>query len=166
MSASPARKIALLGVLSALSLIFGYIETLIPTGIPGVKLGLGNLVVLMAMYALSPRAAILVSAVKIILGSLLFASFAGFLYSLCGGIASFVVMLLLKKTCKFGLVGVSAAGGVVHNIAQLGVACAVLGGIKLAVMLPLLLVSGLVAGIITGAAAIPCTRLAEKAVRK
>lgn len=156
----------MLGVLAALALIFGYVESLIPTGIPGVKLGLGNLVVLTAMYALSVRSAMAVSAVKILLGSLLFGSFAGLLYSLCGGVVSFAVMLLLKKSGKFGLVGVSAAGGAAHNLAQLAAACAVLGGVKIAVMLPLLLVSGVVTGVLTGAAAVPCTRLAERAARR
>lgn len=152
--------------MAALALVFGYLESLIPTGIPGVKLGLGNLVVLAAMYAISVRGAAAVAAVKIVLGGLLFGSFAGLLYSLAGGIASFLVMLLLKRSERFGLVGVSAAGGVVHNTAQLAVACAVLGGIKLAYMLPLLLVSGVAAGLVVGAAAIPCVKLAEKAAGK
>jgi heptaprenyl diphosphate synthase len=155
-----------LGVMAALALVLGYVESLIPTGIPGVKLGLGNLVVLAAMYAISVRGAAAVAAVKIVLGGLLFGSFAGLLYSLAGGAASFLVMLLLKKSERFGLVGVSAAGGVVHSIAQLAVACAVLGGIKLAYMLPLLLVSGVAAGLIVGAAAIPCVKLAEKVAGK
>ena len=152
--------------MAALALVLGYVESLIPTGIPGVKLGLGNLVVLAAMYAISVRGAAAVAAVKIVLGGLLFGSFAGLLYSLAGGAASFLVMLLLKKSERFGLVGVSAAGGVVHNIAQLAVACAILGGIKLAYMLPLLLVSGVAAGLIVGAAAIPCVKLAEKVAGK
>ena len=152
--------------MAALALVLGYVESLSPTGIPGVKLGLGNLVVLAAMYAISVRGAAAVAAVKIVLGGLLFGSFAGLLYSLAGGAASFLVMLLLKKSERFGLVGVSAAGGVVHNIAQLAVACAVLGGIKLAYMLPLLLVSGVTAGLIVGAAAIPCVKLAERAAGK
>jgi heptaprenyl diphosphate synthase len=152
--------------MAALALVLGYVESLIPTGIPGVKLGLGNLVVLAAMYAISVRGAAAVAAVKIVLGGLLFGSFAGLLYSLAGGAASFLVMLLLKKSERFGLVGVSAAGGVVHNIAQLAVACAVLGGIKLAYMLPLLLVSGVAAGLIVGAAAIPCVKLTEKVAGK
>ena len=99
--------------MAALAIVFGYLESLIPTGIPGVKLGLGNLVVLTAMYAVSARGAAAVSAVKIVLCGLLFGSFAGVLYSLAGGIASFLVMLLLKKSGRFGLVGVSAAGGFV-----------------------------------------------------
>jgi heptaprenyl diphosphate synthase len=152
--------------MAALALVFGYIESLIPTGIPGVKLGLGNLVVLTAMYALSVRGAAAVSVVKIFLGGLLFGSFAGLLYSLAGGLLSFAVMLALKKTGRFGLVGVSAAGGVVHNVAQLAVACAVLGGIKLAYMLPLLLLSGTVTGIVVGFAAVPCIRLAQRAAGK
>ena len=152
--------------MAALALVLGYVESLIPTGIQGVKLGLGNLVVLAAMYAVSVRGAAAVAAVKIVLGGLLFGSFAGLLYSLAGGAASFLVMLLLKRSERFGLVGVSAAGGVVHNIAQLAVACAVLGGIKLAYMLPLLLVSGVAAGLIVGAAAIPCVKLAEKVAGK
>ncbi|MBR5708571.1 MAG: Gx transporter family protein [Oscillospiraceae bacterium] len=152
--------------MAALAIVFGYLESLIPTGIPGVKLGLGNLVVLTAMYAVSARGAAAVSAVKIVLCGLLFGSFAGLLYSLAGGAASFLVMLLLKKSGRFGLVGVSVAGGVVHNAAQLAVACAVLGGIKLAYMLPLLLVSGVAAGLLVGFAAIPCVRLAEKIAGK
>ncbi len=149
--------------MAALALVFGYIESLIPTGIQGVKLGLGNLVVLTAMYAISVRGAAAVSAVKIFLGGLLFGSFAGLLYSLAGGALSFLVMLALKKTGRFGLVGVSAAGGVTHNIAQLAVACAVLGGIKLAYMLPLLLISGVVTGVVIGFAAVPCISLAQRA---
>ena len=116
------------------------------------KLGLANLVVIFALYKLGPQQAAVISLVRVLLITFTFGNAFSFAYSLAGAVLSFVVMLLLKKTGKFSLLGVSIAGGVCHNIGQILVAMAVLGTAELIWYLPALLIAGTVAGICIGAA--------------
>lgn len=148
-----SQKIAYLGVFCALAFAFSYIEFLFPfqiPGIPGVKLGLANIVVMAALYLFSPADAAFVSAVRIVLAWLIFGNFAGFIYSLCGGALSLVLMTLVKKTDFFGEVGVSVVGGAAHNIGQICAAVFFVGGAALS-YLPILVISGVVTGAINGA---------------
>ena len=117
------RKIAYLGLLIALAFIFSYVEFLIPVnlGIPGAKLGLANLVIVVALYTLNGRDAFLLSMIRIVLVGFTFGNMASMLYSLAGGIMSFAVMAALKKLDCFSILGVSIAGGVCHNIANFGI---------------------------------------------
>ena len=151
---TPAR-IAATAVLVTLALAFSYIESLIPfdLGIPGVKLGLANLVVLIALCRLTPGEALTINLVRAALSALLFGTVMSLAYSLAGGILSFFVMWLLKRSGKFSLLGVSLAGGVAHNVGQLLVAMAVLENLRLAVYAPVLLISGVVTGLLIGVAA-------------
>lgn len=145
------RKTALYGLMIALAFIFSYVETLLPVvGIPGVKLGLANLVVLVTLYLLRPRDALAISCLRILLVGFTFGSPASMLYSLAGGLVSLGVMVLCRRTEKFSLLGISIAGGVSHNLAQLAVAAAVLRTPQIVWYLPLLLLSGVLTGALIG----------------
>ena len=119
-----AKAVALCGVMTALAIVFGNIEHLIPMpfGIYGLKLGLANLAVVIALYSLNEYYAISINATRIILCSILFGSFTSFWYSFVGGILSFAVMALIKKINKFSLIGVSVCGAIAHNAGQIIVA--------------------------------------------
>ena len=146
--ATIGRTVAYCGVLTALAMIFSYVETLIPVnfGVPGVKLGLANLVVLSGLYYLRPAQVLAISAARIVLTGFLFGNGVSILYSLAGGLLSFCVMLLLRKAGGFSPAGVSVAGGVSHNIGQLLIAMLLLR----TWYLPVLLVSGAVTGLLMG----------------
>lgn len=118
------QKTAYLGMFTAMAMILSYVESLFPVfaGVPGMKLGLPNVATVSILYLYSWKEALAVSAVRIAATSLLFGSVFSFWFSLAGGIASLLVMALLKKSGVFGKVGVSLAGGVTHNAAQLAVA--------------------------------------------
>ena len=148
------KKTARYSLLIALAFIFSYIESVImvPVPVPGIKLGLANLVVLAALYRLGNGPAVLVSVVRVVLAGLTFGSVMMMLYSLAGCTFSLLVMVFLKKSGRFGMVGVSVAGGVMHNLGQLLVAAAILETSALAYYFPALLVSGCIAGIVIGAA--------------
>ena len=146
------EKTAQLGLLTALALIAGYIELLIPmpVGIPGVKPGLANLVVVWALYALGPYEALAVNGMRILLSGFLFGNLSMILYSLAGAAMSFVCMYLAKKSGAFTILGVSIVGGVTHNVGQLLVAMAVLETKSLIYYGPVLLAPGLVTGAVLG----------------
>lgn len=116
-----AKKVSLYGILVSLAFIASYIEVLIPFNfhIPGMKLGLANIVVLAALYTGGAKAGITVSIIRIILVGLTFGNPYSAIYGLSGGVISLAVMIALKKTDFFGVMGVSMAGGVAHNIGQL-----------------------------------------------
>ena len=116
-----AKRVSMYGILVALAFIASYIEVLIPFNfhVPGMKLGLANIVVLSALYMGGAEAGITVSLIRIILVGLTFGNPYSAIYGLSGGILSFITMFLLKKTDFFGVLGVSMAGGVMHNLGQL-----------------------------------------------
>ena len=145
------KNVALFGMMVALAFTFSYLESLIPFnfGIPGVKLGLANLVVVVALYTMKPAEAFSIAVIRIFLAGLTFGNAYSIAYSLCGGILSFVVMLLMKKT-KLSIVGVSMMGGISHNIGQIIVAAIVMETERIAYYLPVLLVAGLATGLLLG----------------
>ena len=147
-----ARRVALYGMLTALAFILSYVESLVPVtvGIPGVKLGLANLVVVIALYTLDLKGAFVISVVRIVLSGLTFGGLFSMLYSLAGGLLSFAVMAILSRKKLLGTVGVSVCGGVAHNIGQLLVAMAVLETESVWYYFPVLLISGSVAGVLIG----------------
>ena len=146
------RKTALYGLLVALAFIFSYLESLLPLtiGIPGIKLGLANSVVLVALYLLRPADALAVSCLRIVLAGFTFGSLTSMLYSLAGGLLSYLVIWLCRRSDRFSVIGVSMAGGVSHNIGQLVVAAAVLGTLQVAWYVPVLLAAGLLTGGLIG----------------
>lgn len=145
-------KAAYFGVFTALALIFSYVETLIPFqfGIPGVKLGLANLIIVIVLYKTDWKEALLLSVVRIVLAGFIFGSLFSILYSLAGGILSLAVMALLKKKDSFSVMGVSMASGVTHNVGQLIVAMIVVETYQVGYYLPVLLIAGLITGAVIG----------------
>ena len=144
------RKVAIFGVFTALALIFSYVELLIPInfGIPGAKLGLANLMTVLVLYKMGIKEAL--SVTRIILSGFMFGNLFGILYSLSGGLLSFLVMVLLKKSDRFSVAGVSIGGGTAHNIGQLLVAMVVVQTYQVGYYLPVLLVAGEVTGLLIG----------------
>ena len=146
-----AKKIALYGILSALCLVLGYLESLLPLDMiaPGIKLGLANAVALLLIALGDIKGAVLVNITRILLSALLFGSPFSLIFSLSGGIASLLVMSLLSGRKQFGTVGFSVCGAVAHNIFQL-LAASVIIGQGVWYYLPVLLIAGSIGGILTG----------------
>ena len=145
-------KTAYIGLFLAVALICSYIETLIPFsfGIPGVKLGLTNIVIVLMLYTVGTKESLLVSVLRIILAGFLFGNLFSILYSLAGGLLSFIVMALLKQTDKLGCVSVSVAGGISHNIGQILVAAVIVNNFNIMFYIPVLLIAGLLTGLLIG----------------
>ena len=150
-----AKKIAAMGLLVALAMVLSWVEQLVPLSVqvPGVKLGLANLAVIFALYRLGARAAWTVSLLRVALVSITFGNAYSLWYSLAGAVLSLLVMGLLRKTGRFSLLGVSVAGAVSHNLGQIAVAAAVLGSASMVYYLPVLLASGVLAGVCIGVVA-------------
>lgn len=146
------KKITAYGVLTALALILSYVESQIPAfiAVPGVKIGLTNIVVVTALYVLGDKGAMTINLVRIIVVSLLFGTVMSFAFSLAGGMLSTVIMIVLKRFGKFGTVSVSAVGGVSHNVGQIIVAMVLLNTKAIFWYLPVLWVSGIVSGLVIG----------------
>lgn len=146
------KKTAYLGLFLALALICSYVESLIPfsVGIPGVKLGLANIVVILMLYETQARFALLISILRIVLAGLLFGNLFSILYSLAGGLLSFFCMALLKQTGKFRIISVSAVGGITHNLGQILLAAVIVENKNLLYYFPLLLLAGIATGILIG----------------
>lgn len=150
-----AKRLTGSGIFIALAMIFSYIENLIPFnfGIPGVKLGLANLVVVTALYLLKPRQALMVSLLRILLVAFTFGNLAAGIYSMAGGVLSFAVMYLLYRIKGFSVIGVSVAGGVMHNVGQIIIAALTVSNLNLLFYLPVLLIAGAITGCLIGVAA-------------
>lgn len=145
-------RVAYFGVFTALALIFSYVETLIPInfGIPGVKLGLANLIIVVALYKLPLQEVYLLSIVRILLSGFIFGNYFSILYSLAGGLLSLSVTALLKRRNSFSVMGISVAGGVFHNVGQMTVAMLVVETFSVAYYFPVLMIAGLVTGLLIG----------------
>ena len=146
------KRIAYLGMLIGLAFIFSYIETLIPFtfAVPGIKLGLANIVVMVGLYLLGEKDAFLLSVVRIVLVGFTFGNLSMMMYSLGGGMLSYLVMVIAKRTGLFSMKGVSILGGVFHNVGQIMVAMVVLETKQLIYYLPPLMVAGTVTGFFVG----------------
>ena len=146
------KKIATYGLLVALAFILSYIETLfpIPVPIPGIKLGLANLVVTIALYSMGPREAFILSLTRIVLVGFTFGNFSNMAFSLIGGLFSWLMMTVFYKSKLFSIIGVSIIGGVAHNFGQIIVAVFINYNINIFYILPLLTISGMVTGTLTG----------------
>ena len=145
-------KLAYLGLFSAVAIIFGYVESLIPffMRIPGIKLGIANLAVLFLLQKYSVNEAPLVSVVRILVIGFMFGNLFSILYSLAGAFLSLTVMTLMIKKTDFSLVGVSVAGGIAHNVGQLIIAMLTVSSLNLIYYAPALLISGVITGILIG----------------
>ena len=147
------RKTAVLGLLAACAIVFSYVEMLLPpiwAAVPGIKMGLTNIVILFVLYKFSLKYAAAISLTRLLVVLLLFGNFMTFSYSLAGAVLSLVIMAILKKTGWFSMVAVSIAGGISHNLGQVLVAMAVLQTKEIGYYMIALSVSGIVAGMIVG----------------
>lgn len=146
------RRLALSAMFAALALIFSYVEAIIPfsIGIPGIKLGIANLVIIIALYEMNFRYAFTINVVRILVAGLLFNGFFGAVYSLAGGILSIILMWALKQIGHFSMIGVSMAGGLAHNLGQLSVAALIVSNFKMFLYFPVLMFSGIITGILIG----------------
>ncbi|GAB6160670.1 Gx transporter family protein [Howardella ureilytica] len=158
------RELALCGMLAAMAMVFGYIESLlpIPYPFPGMRLGFANIAIIAALYLYGPRDAFIINIIRIVLSGLLFGNFNTFVLGFSGGMVSTAVMSLLKKTDKLNIIAVSAVGGVCHNITQVAVAMLLLSTPTLIFMTPIFIVLGVITGAVCGVVA----RLFVKHVNK
>ena len=160
------QKLAFLGVMAAAAMILSYVEAILPpvfTAVPGIKLGLPNVVIIFVLYYMGASAAALISLVRMILTSLLFGSLVSLIYSLAGAALSLAIMILLKKTNIFSAIGVSVTGGVAHNIGQILMAMLLLETAEIGYYLIVLAVTGTIAGLLVGVlAAFLIDRFASK----
>lgn len=158
------KKVAYLGLLIALAFVFSYVEFLIPVnlGVPGAKLGLANLVIIVALYTLNDRDAFVLSMIRIVLVGFTFGSMASMLYSFAGGILSFVVMVAAKRTKFLSITGVSVLGGVFHNVGQIMMAIWVVETGSLIYYLPVLLIVGCLSGVVIGILGAMVTKRIQK----
>lgn len=146
------KQIADYGLLVALALVLSYLESLVPPffAVPGVKLGLTNVVVLIALYRMGWKQAITMNFLRILLVSMTFGNAFSLFYAMGGGMLSSLVMIALKKSDKFSMTAVSVAGGVAHNVGQILVAMVVLETWRIVSYLVILWISGIAAGIVVG----------------
>lgn len=150
---SRLKSTVFLGLFTALALIMAYLEALMPPvipAIPGIKMGLPNVIVILLLYRRGPLSAATVSILRILLVALLFGNVTSMLYSLAGGILSLLVMILLQRLKLLSAVGVSVAGGVSHNVGQILMAMFLLDTTQLGYYLAVLIVSGVIAGVVIG----------------
>ena len=147
-----SESVAYIGLFSAFAIIISYIEALIPIniGIPGIKLGLPNIVIVLAIYLIDNKAGIIINIIRVLVVGILFGNAFSILYSLSGGILSFLVMVLLKKTEKFSCISVSITGGISHNIGQIIVAAWIVNSYNVFFYVPVLLFAGLLTGLLIG----------------
>lgn len=152
MKQNDRKRTAYFGVFLAFALILSYVESLIPFyfGVPGVKLGLANLAVVLVLYIYGWKEALMLNMMRVFLAGFLFGNLFMILYSLAGAAASFLVMCFLKGTKRFGITGVSMAGGVSHNVGQIAIAVFVTKTAGVAFYLPILLIAGVVTGLLIG----------------
>lgn len=153
---SKSKDVAHLALLISLALVFSYVEAIIPfnPGIPGVKLGVANIVTVITLYMFGNRDAFIVSVIRVLIAGLLFNGAFGACYAMAGAAVSLTGMILLRKTGLFSPVGVSMAGGVLHNLGQLLVAAALIEDMKIFFYFPVLMFSGIIAGIAVGAGSV------------
>lgn len=158
------KKTAFLGLMLTLALVLGYVERLIPfnIGIAGVKIGLANIIVLLLLKHYGLGAAIMVNVLRIVIVNLLFGGVVSLAFSLLGGVLSTLAMYFMLKSKIFGEVGVSAVGGVVHNLGQTLAAALLLGTPSVLRLLPYLMLFGELSGILCGIAAKTLTRYLNK----
>ena len=144
------KKIAYCGLLTTVALLLSYIERMlaIPMIIPGMKLGLANITVLIALYLFDNKTAFCISILRILISGILFTGFASFLYSAAGAFLSFIVMSFFKK--RNTIITVSILGGISHNIGQIIIACIVVENIGLFYYMPFLIILGIITGFFTG----------------
>ena len=147
-----AITVALYGLLTALALVLSFVETLIPIPIPipGVKLGLANLVTVVGLYLIGIPGTIAVTLVRIVLVGFSFGNPYTIIYGLSGSFLSLLVMAILKKTGRFSQISISVLGGIAHNIGQITFAAVIVQTSGVFYYLPFLIAAGCSAGTLIG----------------
>ena len=147
-----SNRVALYGLLIALAFVLSYVETLFPVylGAPGVKLGLANLVTVIALYGLGVKEAFAINVVRVLLSGFTFGNMSSILFGMAGAVLSLFLMAVCKKLRLFDMTGISIIGGVAHNIGQFLVAAFVTKTFGVLSYLPVLLIAGTVAGALIG----------------
>ncbi len=159
------KKITLLGIFTSVALILSFVEMLLPpiwSAVPGIKMGLANVIIIFLLYKFSFKEAAAVSFVRLVATALLFGNALTFIYSLSGAAFSLGIMWVFKKTGKFSKVGVSISGAVFHNMGQIIVAALILSTKEIGYYFPVLAVSGIVSGIFVGLLGIILLKYTEK----
>lgn len=146
------RQITTMGMLVALAMVLGFVETLIPInlGIPGMKLGLANIVVVIALFLFDIKTAVVVSILRIILIAMTFGNMSMMFYSIAGASLSLLSMITISKIKSFSLISVSIVGGIMHNVGQIICAAFVVRTNGVFTYLPVLMIAGLVSGALIG----------------
>lgn len=162
------NKLVLLSLFAALALVLSYIESVLPPlypAVPGIKMGLANIVVIVCLYLFSAKEALLISIIRIGVAALLFGNAVSAVYSVAGAMLSLAVMVMLKRTDIFSTVGVSVSGAVFHNVGQVLVAMLLLENVQIGYYMIILLLTGSAAGILTGIAGGMVTKYINKAMK-
>ena len=146
------RRLTTLALIVSFAMVLAFVEARLPEFAPGVKIGLTNIAIIFALYKMGAKEAVIVSFVRIVLVSMLFGHMQKFFFSLAGAVLSLAIMILLKKLTRAPEMVVSIAGGVMHNVGQIIAAIVFLGSFAVAYYLPLLLLSGSIAGVVVGVA--------------
>lgn len=147
------HKITFISVFTAFAMVLSYVEMMLPpiiSAVPGIKVGLPNIIVIFVLYKLSLKYAAFISFLRVFVVALLFGNVLTLSYSLAGAVFSLLVMWLLKKTSLFSMVGVSVSGGVTHNLAQIVVAMIIMQTKEIGYYMAVLAVSGVLSGIVIG----------------
>ncbi len=166
MKKNNVTRLAMLGVLTAVALVFSYVESLLPpiwTAVPGIKMGLPNIITIILLYKLGVKDAAIVSLIRVLFSSfLLFGSGMMLIYSVVGAALSLILMALCKKFNLFSTVGVSVVGGVSHNLGQILVAIALFDTTQLGYYMIVLSITGTIAGVVIGVAGALLLKRLEK----
>ncbi len=146
------KRLAYLSLFTAFAIILSYVESVLPInfGIPGVKLGLANFVIVLVLFSMKPVDAIIINIARILVVGILFGNAFSIVFSLCGAFVSFLCMWLVKKIKIFNIISISVVGGVSHNVGQLIVAAFVVNSYQIMYYVPVLIISGVVTGVIIG----------------
>lgn len=145
------KKISLLALFTAFAIILSYVESFIPViGIPGVKLGLANFAIVIALYLFGAKDALIINILRIMIVGAMFGNLFSILFSIAGALISFLSMFVAKKTEKISIVTVAVLGGVFHNVGQIIVAFFVVENYAVYIYLPVLILAGIITGAIIG----------------
>lgn len=159
------KKLTLLSLLTTCALVLSYVEAILPpisAAVPGIKVGLCNIIILFVLYRISFRAAAAVSVVRLLIVMFLFANPTTFIYSLSGAVLSLTVMAVLKKINLFSIMGVSIVGAVCHNLGQIIVAAFMLNTLEIGYYMIILAITGSVAGVFVGLAGAGLLKATQK----
>ena len=166
MKKNKVTRLAMLGVFTAVALVLSYVESLLPplwTAVPGIKMGLPNIIIIILLYKLGVKEAALVSLIRVLFSSfLLFGSGMMLIYSVVGATLSLVLMAICKKLNIFSTVGVSVVGGISHNLGQILVAIALFDTTQLGYYMIVLSITGTIAGVFIGVAGALLLKRLEK----